>query len=334
MRLSDGLLRDAGSIVNEGSVLEVEQWASDWLGRAWLATGPGDLRWEHILHLEVVGRAATRPSPEGLAALAALRRLAEPDDLPLLDEAVAIMSESRPAPPWAAEPAFEAVKAWRAADVWDSEHVLFVEYGGSVPHTLMAQIQLAGGVLVEEIILLTADAVATWNARQEPGQAPILAIEAPVGDVLAELADALRTTDLTVPRQDEEAYVGPRALAWSRSRSYLPEWRDWQPTDVAERERLLDEFVAETGPDVRPLAELFFDYGERYIISGPLRWSPNHVLLFLTDWMPRRAILDPAQQAALPGALRQWIRFALGRSGVEPRWIEPVIGSVDAFDRS
>jgi len=77
------------------------------------------------------------------------------------------------------------------------------------------------------------------------------------------------------------------------------------------------------------LAELFLDYGEGYIISGPLSWSPDQVMLLLTDWLPRKAILDADQRAALPDVLRRWITLALTERGIDPRWITPVLDAVD-----
>ena len=61
LRLSDRLMRDAVTIVSEDSVLEVERWASGWLGAAWSAAGLGERDPEKMFHLEVVGRASTRP---------------------------------------------------------------------------------------------------------------------------------------------------------------------------------------------------------------------------------------------------------------------------------
>jgi hypothetical protein len=79
----------------------------------------------------------------------------------------------------------------------------------------------------------------------------------------------------------------------------------------------------------RSLAGLFLDYGEGYIRSGPLCWSPGEVMLFLTDWLPRKAILDAEQRQALPDTLRQWLAFALTQRGTDPRWITPVVEAVD-----
>jgi hypothetical protein len=53
--------------------------------------------------------------------------------------------------------------------------------------------------------------------------------------------------------------------------------------------------------------------------------------MFLGDWLPRKAILDAGQREALPAALRRWVRFALQRRGVDPRWIEPVVAAVDEY---
>jgi len=344
--LSDRLLRDAASITNLESVLEVERWAGGWLGQAWLDAGIGERDPEHQLCLEVVGRASSRPSPHGLAAVAALRRVAPPTETSMLDGTVEILSASQPLPAWSDTRPFEPVRAWRAVDVWDSEHVLFVEFSGPVPHTLMAQIMLAGGVLVEKLALLKPDAAASWDRLRDPDTPPMPIAEAPITDILTELADALRITDMTLPRQDDEDFVDLRALAWSRCRPHLPDWPDRQPLGDEERDRLLDDFAAEaTAPDtsanavaepvgdtvVRSLAELFLDYGEGYMTAGPLCWSPAWVGLFLTDWLPRKGVLDAEQRAALPQVLRRWLEFALRYRGVDPEWIIPVVDAVDSY---
>jgi len=331
LRLSDRLMRDAVTIVSEDSVLEVERWASGWLGAAWSAAGLGEREPEKMFHLEVVGRASTRPSPHGLAAVAALRRVAAPGEWPMLDGTLEILSESLSAPAWFETPAFESVRAWRAVDVWDSEHVLFVEFNGQTPHTVMAQISLAGGVLVDKLAVLQPGAAETWDRLREPGEVPMPAVECPVGVALAELADALRTTDMTWPRHDDEDFLDLRALAWSRCRPYLPEFRDWQRMSDEERERLLDGFAAADDTVARSLADLFLDYGDGYMTSGPLCWSPGQVGLFLADWLPRKAVLDAEQRAGLPDVLRRWIRYALERRAVDPVWISPVVEAVDTF---
>lgn len=156
----------------------------------------------------------------------------------------------------------------------------------------------------------------------------------PIADVLGELATVLRTTDITWPRSDDEDFVDNRALVWSRCRDHLSE--DWiEPVGLpsGERRRLIDEFTTSTGRGnevTRSLADLFLDYGEDYIHSGPLSWSPGEVVLFLTDWLPRKAILDTEQRQALPDTLRQWLTFALTKRGIGPQWVAPVLKAVDS----
>jgi hypothetical protein len=335
LRLSDRLLRDAASLTSEESVLEVERWVSGWLGQAWLAAGIGEREPERQLCLEVIGRASSRPSPPGLAAVAAFRRVAASSEVPMLDGTVEILSAGQPVPSWSGVAAFEPVASWRAVDVWDSEHVLFVEYGGPVPHTLMAQIMLAEGVLVEKLALLKPGAAASWVRLRGSGQVPMPIVECPVADTLAELAHALRVTDMTLPRQDDEDFVDLRALAWSRCRPYLPDWPDQQPLGEGDRDRLLNDFVAGAADlddtVVRSLGEMFLDYGEGYMTSGPLCWSPARVALFLSDWLPRKAVLDAEQRVALPEMLRRWIRLALLGRGVDIEWITPVVEAVDTY---
>ncbi|MFI5896342.1 hypothetical protein ACIA5D_40210 [Actinoplanes sp. NPDC051513] len=353
LRLSDRLLHDATGLHDDTNVLGAELWASEWLGRAWRDAGVDERQAEHLLCLEVVGRASTTPTVDALAALVALRRVAPATEHALLDGAIELLAGSQALPPWHAEPGFAAVRAWRAVDVWDSDRVLFVEFAAlgdpESAHTLIAQILTVFGTEINYLDVLRAGAVASWEGNGEP---PMPLAEAAVGDVLAELADALRATDTLWPLPVDDDYFESRALAWARCAAYLSDRPDFEPLPPAERQSLIAAFVAgdpapgdpapgdpasgdpaggaEAGDDVTAsLADLFLDYGDGYLHDRPLGWSPAAVMLFLTDWLPRKAFLDAEQRASLPGTLRRWLRFALTRRGVPEAWIEPVVAAVD-----
>jgi hypothetical protein len=344
LHLGDRLLRDARQLLGLNDPLSAEIWASGWLGQAWSEAGLGDREAEHGLCMQVCGRTCTTPSPHGLAAVAALARVAPAADTTLLTGTLDILAETQPPPPWQLDehttsslPGWTPVAAWRAVDVWDHERVLFIDYDGPRPHTLMAQIDHTGGVLVEKLAVLEPGAATEWDHLHDPQQVPMPITTQPVAPVLAELADALRTTDMTWPRNDDGDFLTHRALAWSRCRDHLPDWPEHTELSEAERDRLIQQFTTTTasGADnpahaevVRSLAELFLDYGEGYIIAGPLSWSPGEVMLLLTDWLPRKAILDAEQCQALPEVLHKWITFALTERGTDPKWITPVLEAI------
>ena len=62
-----------------------------------------------------------------------------------------------------------------------------------------------------------------------------------------------------------------------------------------------------------------------------VHWSPAEVMLLLTDWLPRKAVLDASDRAALPEVLRRWVSFALTRRGLDKQWIAPVVAAVDEY---
>ncbi|MDX3109211.1 hypothetical protein ACIBO5_38625 [Nonomuraea angiospora] len=86
----------------------------------------------------------------------------------------------------------------------------------------MAQVLKPGGLLIDKIAILEPGAAAQWDQLREADELPMPISQAPVADVLADLAAALRTTDITWPRNDDENFIDNRALAWSRCRSHLP----------------------------------------------------------------------------------------------------------------
>lgn len=121
LRRSDLMLRDARQITGLADPLRAEVWASDWLGQAWLNAPMGEREAEHQLCMEVSVRACATPSPHGLAAVAALARVAPAADIKMLAETIDILSETQPPPPWhAAEPDWTPAAAWRAVDVQDA----------------------------------------------------------------------------------------------------------------------------------------------------------------------------------------------------------------------
>jgi hypothetical protein len=332
LRRSDLLLRDARKSNSLDDPLMAEMWASGWFGQAWLTAALGEREAEHQLSMEVCGRACTKPSLHGLAAVAALARVAPATDTKMLTETVDILAETQPLPAWHTTAGWSAVAAWRAVDVWDSERVLFIEYDGPRPHTLMAQIYETGGLMIGKLAVLEPDAATQWDHMRDAEEVPMPITGRPVDDVLADLAGALRATDITWPRNDDEDFVDIRALAWSRCRDHLPGWPEQDRLPESERRRLIEDFTAGSGLDdevTHSLADLLLDYGEGYIRSGPLCWSPGEVMLLLTDWLPRKAILDADQRSALPDVLRRWLTFALTQRDLDPRWITPVIEAVD-----
>lgn len=340
IRLSDQVIKHARDIAAIDDVLDNERWASGWLGDAWHAAPIGDRDAEHTLCMEVVGRVCTNPSPHGLAAVAALRRVVAPSEHKLLDETIDILTEDQPAPPWFDAPPFEPVRAWRAVDVWDSERVLFIEYaatdGAATAHTLMAQIFEVGGTAVEKLGILRSGAALAWESMRDPDEVPMPLTEFRTSEALADLARCLERTDMLWPRHDDEDFVDTRALAWARCRAYVSDRPPWEPVPDKERTELIETFVHDAPPGadlgvLRSLADLFIDFGDGYLHTRPLGWSPQAVAMFLADWLPRKAVLDPAQRHALPAVLRQWIRFALNTRGVAPEWIDPVVAAVDTW---
>jgi hypothetical protein len=92
------MLRDAVPITSLVDPLRAEVWASRWLGQAWLKAPMGEREAEHQLCMQVSGQACTTPSPHGLAAVAALRRVAPVAEITMLAEAFDTLAQTQPLP--------------------------------------------------------------------------------------------------------------------------------------------------------------------------------------------------------------------------------------------
>jgi hypothetical protein len=316
---ADRVLQEARALVGERDRLIAEVRASTWLGRAWAAAGVTARDAEGALIRSVVGRSRSRPSAHGMAAAQALLLVAAPEDRPVLGELSGWLAADFPAPPFAAAPAPEPAQAWIGTDPWGSADLLLVEYAKPEPHSLLAHVMHPGGTVVIGLKVLGPGAADQWDELIDQRTVPMPLRSVPPAEVLAALSHALRSTDMTWPRQTDPDYVELRALGHARCSHAKLEFPDWQPISEEDRAALIDDFVATaevSGDDVtRSVADLLVDYGD--------------VELFLTDWLPRKTVLDAEQRRAIPDVTRAWVGFALARRGLDQRWVDQATAAVD-----
>jgi hypothetical protein len=84
-------------------------------------------------------------------------------------------------------------------------------------------------------------------------------------------------------------------------------------------------------------ADHIVEYGCDRDFGRPLRMSPAKAETFLLDWLPRKVMLSPAEQHAMPHVLAAWVRWAGKREGRDSDAIgatlDAVFDSMGTFTR-
>jgi len=84
-------------------------------------------------------------------------------------------------------------------------------------------------------------------------------------------------------------------------------------------------------------ADHIVEYGCDHDFGRPLRMSPAKAETFLLDWLPRKVVLSPAEQHAMPHVLVAWVRWAGSRSGLDiaaiSKTLDAVFDSMGTFSR-
>jgi hypothetical protein len=84
-------------------------------------------------------------------------------------------------------------------------------------------------------------------------------------------------------------------------------------------------------------ADHIVEYGCDRDFGRPLRMSPAKAETFLLDWLPRKVMLTPAEQHAMPHVLAAWVRWAGHREGRDADAIgatlDAVFDSMGTFTR-
>jgi len=84
-------------------------------------------------------------------------------------------------------------------------------------------------------------------------------------------------------------------------------------------------------------ADHIVSYGCEQDFGRPLRMSPAKAETFLLDWLPRKIMLWPAEQDAMPHVLAAWTRWAGRRRGLHAETVnqtlDAVFGAMGTFTR-
>jgi hypothetical protein len=75
-------------------------------------------------------------------------------------------------------------------------------------------------------------------------------------------------------------------------------------------------------------ADRIIDYGCDQDFGRPLRMSPVKVETFLLNWLPRKVMLLPEEQEAMPHVLLAWVRWAGRRRGLDEKTVSDTLDAV------
>jgi hypothetical protein len=143
------------------------------------------------------------------------------------------------------------------------------------------------------------------------------------------------------PKLVSDSYSAYHAFARSRIKALPPGRKrpaplfSEAPYSRDRRAMLAAEFLASDAAEhlsdpsaASRCADHIIDYGCDQDFNRPLRVSPTKCETFLLDWLPRKVLLGPAEQEAMPHVLLSWVRFAAPKTGLPEQGIRATIDAV------
>jgi hypothetical protein len=330
---------------------------------------------EELVGEGLIAYAAQQGSPAALALLSGIACLGTARQASRAEQAaLALMERGVARPAWAEHVgAVIATDCYVSPDpLGDRDEVVCVfSYAGEEPHALVVIVDYnaAGmakdGWVTSQVSKLlqyckvtgdpVADAAARAAAGQETGFAPM---DPPLARRLLETALAI--TDAATAPVVSESFPSYHAFIRARIRTLPPPARGtvpWPPGSSAggsgnrrltwrkdRRAMLVAEFLASDEAEdlsdrsaASRCTDHIVDYGCDRDFGRPLRMSPAKAETFLLDWLPRRVVLSPAEQHAMPHVLAAWVRWTGARDGIGEvavgKALDAVFDSMGTFTR-
>ena len=361
------MLRAARELLAVRSPLDAELMVSELLGTWWgqrAGRGTRDVRRRRADIEELIGEgliayAAQQESPAALALLSGIACLGTPRQAARAEQAALAMMERGVARPGWAEHvgAVTSAQCYVNSDAYgDRDEVVCVfSYAGEEQHALVVVVDYnTGGVArdgwvtsqvtklldycrtaSEATVAPTAPAAASVPAADRPIFAPL---DPPEARRLLEAA--LVATDSLADPPVSSSFPAYHAFIRARVRTLPPALRGGsaarrQAWRKDRRAMLVAEFLASDEAEdlsdreaASRCADHIVEYGCDQDFGRPLRMSPVKAETFLLDWLPRKVMLTPAEQHAMPHVLAAWIRWAGHRSGLGEQAISQTLDAV------
>ncbi len=326
--------------------LEAEHWASCLLG----ALNVGriiDAEIRQRFRADLVPAIEAIGSAEALATLRALSGVGvstERDRARAAADRLAASGVREPV--WASgvgagRPVAAALQYEEAFDDGVSVIVEFDGYGEE-PHTLGIYIDHNLGGLVKDVFV--AGPLGDVRAKlcvQAPNGVQLTVRDLDLPEARARIVAALDVLDHTYEPPVDEDVSRLRALIEARV-ELLPAGfelgNDYEEIPQADRERILGGFLASTPGErwagdehAEDVVATAIDFGADYNYGGPLRWSPVVVEIFMTGWIARKVIREPAFFERVSDVLPDWVAYAGALRDVPPDALNEAIEAVGAY---
>lgn len=359
----DGMLQHARELLAVRSPLDAELIVSEILGSWWGQRVPdGDV--EEVIGEALVGYAAAAATPAALALLTGIAYMGTPRQAAKAERAaLQLMSDGVARPGWADRVGMvEPEACFASRDVYgDQDSVICTyTYGGSERHALVILVDRNRAGVVQPRVGPFAPAAPAgrppasgmvrdaWvssrvdrlldHCRREGRENPLMRFEElDPRDTKALLQSALDLTDETDDPPVNENFGSYHAFVRARVDILPPGGRLPQPpvygrdrrATIATRFLASDEAgeLSDISAAIR-CVDRIIDYGCAHDFGRPLRVSPIKCEMFLLDWLPRKVLLSPSEQEAVPHVLAAWIRWAGRRTGLPEEGIRATLDAL------
>jgi hypothetical protein len=316
------MLLHARELLAVRSPLDAELIVSEILG-SWYGQRADEGDVEEVIGEALVGHAARAGTPAALALLTGMAYLgttrqaakAERAALGLMDRGVA-------RPGWADRVGMVApAECHVSRDVYGDQDSLVCTYtyGGEERHALVILVDHNMGGMVRDAWVSSQVDRLLEHCRVEGRDNPLMRFEplAPAA-TRALLETALDVTHAADDPPISETFASYHAFVRARVRALPPGARRPapQPYGKDRRATLAARFLASDEAEelsdrgaASRCADRIIDFGCSYDQGRPLRVSPIKSEMFLLDWLPRKVVLSPDDQEAMPHVLAAWVRW-------------------------
>ncbi len=361
------MLRAARELLAVRSPLDAELLVSEMLGTWWeprprrMAAVRGRAGIEELVGEGLVEYAAQQATPAALALLSGIACLGTPAQAAKAERAALDLIEGGVARPrWADHlGAVTSGDCYLNSDAYGDrdEVVCLFSYAGEEPHALVTVVDYNSGGLLRDGWVTTQVGKLLDRCRQLHGGTPAGGPQAggsfgPLDPPQARrmLARALKATHESADPPVSDSFPAYHAFISTRIRTLPPRGGDplkasppagsaeraaRRPWGADRRAMLVAEFLAsdeaEDLSDRRSAshcADHIVAYGCDRDFGRPLRMSPVKADTFLLDWLPRKVMLSPPEQEAIPHVLAAWTRWAGLRTGMGKREIAETLDAV------